>query len=293
MAEPTILICVGAQKAGTSWLYSYLRGHPDVHLRGVKEMHYFDAMMDPEHTYYWQLHQRRASSLRRRLRGTAPWRHRDLRAKLRDNEDWLKIRPGEPGDHRSYLDYLSKGRRNRRLIGDVTPCYATLKRDDFRQMAELGDDVRMVYILRDPVDRVWSQARMMGKRRAEADRRQQSVAERNIDRFLRGEAEGFLSRSDYERSLTELTAVVPRDRLHFTFFEELFSEPALERLRGFLGLAPHAADTGRVQNQGVPMTLDADRKAQALALLRRQYDFCNEFFDGRLPERWQSRMAEA
>lgn len=293
MAEPTIFICVGAQKAGTSWLYSYLRGHPEVHLRGVKEMHYFDAMLKPDHTHYWHLHAKRVESLRKRLRGVAPWRARDLRAKLRDNEDWLKIRPGRPGDHRSYMDYLSKGRRSKRLIGDVTPCYATLKRDSFQQMAELGEDVRLVYILRDPLDRVWSQARMVGKRRAEVDARQQAVADRNIDWFLSGEAEGLVSRSDYETALTELTAAIPSDRLHFTFYENLFTEPALERLRHFLDLAPHPADTGSVFHQGVPMKLDAERKAQVLARLRSQYEFCNDFFDGGLPDRWQMHMAEA
>src|SRR5262245_13183400 len=33
---------IGAQKAGTTWLYEQLRRHPDVWLPPEKELHYFD-----------------------------------------------------------------------------------------------------------------------------------------------------------------------------------------------------------------------------------------------------------
>ena len=36
--EPTVLFCVGAAKAGTSWFHSYLENHPDCHMRGIKEL---------------------------------------------------------------------------------------------------------------------------------------------------------------------------------------------------------------------------------------------------------------
>lgn len=41
--------CIGAGKAGTTWLWSALRGHPDVFLPEIKELHYFsrEAFEDP------------------------------------------------------------------------------------------------------------------------------------------------------------------------------------------------------------------------------------------------------
>ena len=30
MADPTLLICVGATKAGTSWMYRYLHDHEEM-----------------------------------------------------------------------------------------------------------------------------------------------------------------------------------------------------------------------------------------------------------------------
>ena len=45
MSQPlTTLFCAGAVKAGTSWLYEYLRSHPETHLRSIKEMQFFNKL---------------------------------------------------------------------------------------------------------------------------------------------------------------------------------------------------------------------------------------------------------
>lgn len=36
-------IGIGAQKAGTTWLYKNLKQHPNIWLPEIKELHYFDA----------------------------------------------------------------------------------------------------------------------------------------------------------------------------------------------------------------------------------------------------------
>ena len=42
-ARPDFL-CIGAQKAGTGWLYEQLREHPDFWMPPLKELHYFDRL---------------------------------------------------------------------------------------------------------------------------------------------------------------------------------------------------------------------------------------------------------
>ena len=39
-----VFLCVGAAKAGTSWLHTQLQAHPECHFRSIKELHYFDAL---------------------------------------------------------------------------------------------------------------------------------------------------------------------------------------------------------------------------------------------------------
>jgi hypothetical protein len=43
MADPTLLICVGATEAGTSWMYRYLHDREECFARSVKECHYFST----------------------------------------------------------------------------------------------------------------------------------------------------------------------------------------------------------------------------------------------------------
>src|SRR5205085_9115453 len=37
-------LCMGAQRAGTGWLYEQLRNHPDFWMPPLKELHYFDRI---------------------------------------------------------------------------------------------------------------------------------------------------------------------------------------------------------------------------------------------------------
>ena len=41
MTSPTFSV-IGAEKAGTTWLYDRLRRHPDIFMPDVKELHYFN-----------------------------------------------------------------------------------------------------------------------------------------------------------------------------------------------------------------------------------------------------------
>ena len=43
----TMILGVGAQKAGTSWLFDYLAGDPAIFAPPLKEMHFFNAWLRP------------------------------------------------------------------------------------------------------------------------------------------------------------------------------------------------------------------------------------------------------
>ncbi len=45
MMLPTVdFLGIGAQRAGTTWLYRCLQRHPQLYLPGTKELHYFDRL---------------------------------------------------------------------------------------------------------------------------------------------------------------------------------------------------------------------------------------------------------
>lgn len=292
MADPTIFFCVGATKAGTTWLYDYLLDHPECHLRGVKELHYFDTLGKGPDNFYRRSRRKRAERLQQRLKGVPFWRDKDRRRKLADLQEWFTLETPIDGPHDGYLAYLNNGRKKQHVVGDITPCYSTLNRDTFAVMRDLGRDVRFVYLLRDPVDRAWSQARMNATRRGQTTDTEVTAAEM-LDLFLDGTNQEFWKRSDYARTLTELTAVIPPERLHVTFYETLFNEASLRKLTDFLGLSYRPADFDTVSHAGRPEKMDDTQRGRAIAALRQQYAYCETFFDGLLPDRWRTHMTEA
>jgi len=292
MAGPTLLMCVGATKAGTTWLYDYLRKHPDCHLQPIKEIHYFDTRSGSSLKFYQEHAKKRLSELSDRYNKAGILKKRRFGQQVKSAKAWCDLLATQGEDHAKYMSYLNLGAGRAKLVADITPCYAILDRTAFAQMRDVAPDVRFLFLLRDPVDRAWSQARMNGRRRAVKYKRHtaEDASKLNFNRFLDGQEEMFALRSDYARTLEALTAEIPREQLYFEFYENLFTPDALARLTDYLGIAPRAGEFDKVSHAGSDQKLSATDIDRATDLLRDQYRFCAEFFDGQLPDRWRSRM---
>ena len=55
-------LCIGAQKAGTSWLYAQLQSHPEVWMPPVKELQFFNHLYVPEHRAWTTWHIRQGAA---------------------------------------------------------------------------------------------------------------------------------------------------------------------------------------------------------------------------------------
>lgn len=288
MSGRTLIFGIGAAKAGTSWLYDYLDHHDEVSLSAVKELHYFNALEFGRGRFFREMHEAQLKSFRWRLANgrdaaMVPYRQR----MVTDLENWLATFDGKTGDDAAYLDYLGRGAGVARAIGDITPAYALLSVATFRRMFGLMKRVRFIYLLREPVDRLWSHLRM------DAGRGGAAVATQKMDAFLEGDEKNVALRGNYRRTLNRLWQAVPREAVHVEFFERLFSSAAIERLCTFLGLTPQPAAFAKVVHEsGVKAPLDAERRARAEALLRPQYNFVRDRLGG-LPAEWRERMVTA
>ncbi len=292
MTATTLFFCVGVTKAGTTWLHDYLLTHQDCYLRRPKEVHYFDTLRQHEDNRLWQSRVERLERLTGRLRWYKPWRYRRSRSEIRNLKDWVTLFRNADADHAAYLSYLNQGRGTERLIGDVTTAYCLLDRTVFAQMNNLMPDVRFIYLLRDPIDRAWSQARMIARLRNKRNEHMGSTPLRVVQRMIGGKERELARRSDYERTLTELTAAIPPERLGIFFFEDLFCEPTLRKLTDFLGIEYSPAEFDRIVHEGSPDKLTPEAHRGLAAALHRQYEYCNAYFDGGLPDRWRKHMLE-
>ncbi len=289
--EPTILYCLGANKAGTSWLYRFLAGHPQCRMPVVKELHYFDARAfgrkGTERLRIARLLDRSRADL-----GAATGRQAlVLRARVAELGEWQAVLADDRAGDDAYRAFLMHCGQGAKLIGDVTPAYALLPEAVLARMQALAGRVRFLYILRDPLDRLWSNIRMNAARAALNSAAVAAEALRMFDAWAAGGEEPVRKRSDYAGTLARLGRVILPANLSVIFYETLFTPEAVARLCGFLGLTPHPAEFGQLVHAGVPALLDAQRRARAQVLLAPQYDYVRRTL-GDLPPRWRENMGE-
>ena len=177
---PTFLV-IGAMKAGTTSLYEYLRGHPQVFMAAKKELDYFP----PGNT--WQ-------------RGP----------------DWYRSQFADAGDAIA--------------VGEASPTYAhdPLHRFVPERIHDLVPDVRLVYLVREPIERIQSQYRHRLRYDGE---RQPPTAE-----VLAGVT--YLAQSRYAHQIERYLACFPREQLLVVQSERLRDDrhETMRRILGFIGV---------------------------------------------------------
>lgn len=213
MTYPDFL-CIGAQKAGTTWLYQNLRQHPQIWLPPIKEIHYFDRGRRPE-----------ILSLVSRNRSLRLREYRQLkqmkRHLLQQPEAW-----------RWYWDFLVRSRNpewyenlfrpnHHQLSGDITPRYATLPREQVGEIYRLMPNAKIIYLLRNPISRAWSAAAMYF----------QNVEGKTLDQVSDTTIMDVLDRparaihAEYLDHLNAWESYFPRDQFFVGFFEQIQEQP--------------------------------------------------------------------
>ncbi len=276
-----VFLCLGAAKAGTSWLHRQLAAHPECHFRAIKELHYFDALANGKLRDELAKHRDQQKDLLERVAasGRAPGPGQALR--LADRAAWMDVL--ERGDDTAaYLNYLQNG-ADGRLVGDMTPSYALLPEARLAAMATMAPDVRFLYLLRDPVERLWSHIRMIAARRDDQGVVTERRCARILKRTLAGRETQIVNRSDYASALARLRAVSPA-KLLVEAFEDMVRGDGLARICDFLGIARITPDPVAV-HEGQALAMTADQRRAAQDWLRPQYDAARMAL-GRMPEGW-------
>lgn len=153
-------ICIGAQKAGTSWLHWNICFHPEVLMPPEKEISFFS----------------RSGKFTRKLAY-----QKLFSKKFWKDYIWLCRFPNKNLSssiftccyHRAiwfarYLYAPSTARQYRKLFpkidgkitGDISPIYTELKEEQIKLFAKAAPNAKIILIIRNPIDRAWSALRM-------------------------------------------------------------------------------------------------------------------------------------
>ena len=278
-----LFFCVGAAKAGTSWLHKQLSAHPECHFRAIKELHYFNAIEIGKLPDELKKHRDQQKAMLDQMAYTAKPVGQGKSMRLADRAAWMDVlEKGEDTD--AYLDYLHGEAGDARVVGDMTPAYALLPETRLRSMAQLTDDVRLLYLLRDPLERLWSHVRMIAARRDTHGRITEKRCARILRRTLNGEETQIVVRSDYAGALARLTAAVAPAKLSFEVFEEMIAGDGFGRICDFLGISRITPDTVPV-HEGQTLEMSREQRLAALQWLAPQYEATHQAL-GRMPESW-------
>lgn len=275
--QPTILLGVGATKAGTSWLFDQLEQHPECHLRAIKELHYFNTVKNGR----WK---QRIDGLKERAVNARPGGKVET-----DALELVELMRLRRLSLHGYMEYLLGGRGERHVVADITPAYSLLPERVLSRVASLGD-VRVLYLLRDPVSRLWSQVRMDAQRQAVSEVDVKALAHRKLEEALSQQQGPAWARGDYATVVPKLQAAVPAGRLMIAYYETLMTPEGYGAVCDFLGIERRRADFEKRVHGGAAVELDDDTRMRAFAALRPQYDFVARHL-GDVPPAWQAAMA--
>jgi hypothetical protein len=222
-------ICIGAQKAGTTWLHRALGQHSDIWLPPFKEIQYFSRIhigrkVDRK-SGQTQHDQRRSQTLLNMIESTAD-SALSLERKLAQIYCLSLIGKAELTDE--WYSRIFKNSPETRLCGEISPDYALLPDLGVKHILRLQPNVKLLFILRDPIERGWSHLRM-----GEANG---VVA--NIPHLQRISQPGFLTYSDYMTTIERFRHHVPPENFLTLFFDDITIRPRelLVEIYEFLGL---------------------------------------------------------
>ena len=279
-----VCLGIGAAKAGTSWLHAQLAAHPDCHFRTIKELHYFDALDGGRLQRELEKHSAEQAAVAARVASAGNRPSEAQAARLRDRADWIGVLEHGAEAPDAYLGYLNAGAGAARVVGDMTPAYALLSAKRLGAMSRLAADVRMIFLMRDPVERLWSHVRMIAARRDPSGKLTGRRCDRILSRVIDGDEDQIARRSDYAGTLSRLVAAVPPAKVLVQVFEELVSGRGFDRVCDFLGIARRAPDPMPI-HAGLPLDMTAEQREKAARWLAPQYEAAERAL-GRLPEAW-------
>jgi hypothetical protein len=233
--EPTgrNLIVIGAMKAGTTTLFHLLAQHAAI-CRTYAELP--GASFMKEVNYFTKLYREGDTDV---------------------HYDWRF--PFDPARHAWTLD--------------VSPNYAKLPQTEAvpGRIAMLGGVTKLVYILREPVDRIESNLAHSLRRKGKLVRLRRCI-----------------QTSQYARHLDSFTAHIPRNDILLLDFHQLTRDPAaiLAQICDFLDIDRFVARTVIHNTRGVDFQLDAAQRAELREVLRPDVERLINHYDFKPAERW-------
>ena len=151
-------ICIGSIKSGTTWLYEHIKEHPEIWYPPIKQINYFD-----------EIDRKVPTNIIARL-FNKHWMNKMWRWRLK-NRMYISYKSKSLKNWGWYFRYFFLSRSSRwyanlfrnktnLLSGDITPDYCCVDEKIVQKIKKDFPDVKLILLLRDPIERMWSHIKM-------------------------------------------------------------------------------------------------------------------------------------
>jgi len=220
-------LCIGAQKAATSWLWVMLRQHPDIWMPPIKELHFFDHLYVPENRAWTHYH------IKKSVSDTLKWHFNQDTSNLQHIKYLVDIALVDPFTEQWYKYCFNRPAAQGKILGDITPEYSTLPEEGIEHVKKLlGENLRIIYIIRNPVERALSQLKMNISRRG--------MESESAQVWMEAAKEPAISqRGDYETYVGRWEKYFPEANILYLPYKMVNDSPIhfLEKVQSFIGTA--------------------------------------------------------
>jgi Sulfotransferase domain len=199
-------LLIGAQKAGTTSLFEYMRRHPDVHMPPEKELSFFDRKYDRGPDWYMTTALRKAPAGATCGEASVGYMAGAPVGELPDTDRWNE----------------AAAARYKKPYEEIIP----------RRISQLLPGVKLICILRDPVERAYSHYLMAVLNQLERRPFDETVASLmepealKRSRVVPSDTNSYIVFGEYARILTGFMRVFRREQLLVVFSSDLALRPA-------------------------------------------------------------------
>lgn len=276
MADQPDFLCVGAQKAATTWVHFSLARLPGIFMPVIKESHFFressrTCVQCPSRRrrikvekFSRELLNQNGLSIDEELM-LKQLKHFDVE---HVNDDW----------YREIFSFAQEGD----LKGESCPSYFGLLEEDIEHVNAVAPDARVVLIVRDPVDRCWSNLRMNRRKREGFDFEKVFADPSGLTNCLENTA--------YSRAIPRWRNGV-EDRLRVFLFDDVIERPneTLGKLLDHIGYQGRSGvEAGKPVNVGDPTPIPHAYRERLYHELQEQYEFLAQIYPQRVAQ-WRAR----
>lgn len=281
---------IGVQKSASSWLWRLLKEHQDIWMPPSKELHYFDRKLEyPSPSFL------ASDKIEERLNGQET-HNKIFRVNLKEKLVPL-INSDDNAKKNWYLNYFMHSHYNDewyrslftqgqgKIKGEITPAYSILKREDIQHIYTLFPKLKVILILRDPIERAWSQTRFYitrNKFNVDSDLNE-------IKKFIDSDMQ--VARGDYLSILENWSSVFSKENLFIGFYDEVSHEKEefIAKICKFLEIKNSYVDKSNILNKKVNVSIKIEMPKEIENYLIEKYlddiRYLSDLFGG-YPSEW-------